>query len=109
MGQDAYATAATEYMRAAELAEDSDGSPDRRSKEVYKIYSDAAEAWRQQNEFGRAGDCMMKAAFRLLIGKEEGATSGGGATMNMDKKALKYIEEAIEAHVPDLLNRYASF
>jgi len=109
MTLDAYATAATEYMRAAELAEEStDESPDKRSKEVNKIYNDAAEAWRQQNEFGRAGECTMKAAFGLLIGKEEEG-DGDGKTMNMDRNALKSIEEAIEAHVPDLLNRYASF
>ena len=112
MGQDAYATAAAEYCRAAELAAASDEPQEKRRFETHKLYSDAAEAWRQQNEPSKAGDCLMKAALGLLIGTEgdaaEGA-GGGGGLMSMEKKALQAMEEAVEAHVPDPLNRYARF
>lgn len=113
MGQDAYATAATEFMRAAELAIVSDDPAEKREKEVWKVYTDASEAWRQANELGRAGDCMMRAAFGLLLGSDEEmeveGVEGGRRLMAMNKRALKATEEAIEAHVPDLLNRYASY
>ena len=113
MGQDAYATAATEFMRAAELAAVSDEPAEKREKEVYKVYTDASEAWRQANELGRAGDCLMRAAFGLLLGSDEEmeveGVEGGRKLMAMNKRALKAIEEAIEVHVPDLLNRYASY
>ena len=103
MGQDAYATAATEYVRAAELAGESEEAAERKRAEVHKVYRDAAEAWRQCNEQARAADCEMRAALGLLIGREPGDGSG---MMNMDKKALAAIEEAVEMHVPDLLNKY---
>ena len=113
MGQDAYATAATEFMRAAELAAVSDEPAEKREKEVYKVYTDASEAWRQANELGRAGDCLMRAALGLLLGSDEEmeveGVEGGRKLMAMNKRALKAIEEAVEAHVPDLLNRYASY
>ena len=116
MGQDAYATAATEFMRAAELAAVSDEPVDKREKEVWKVYTDAGEAWRQAGEVGRAGDCAMRAAFGLLLGSDEemeveGVEGRGNKDklMAMNRRALKAIEEAVEAHVPDPLNRYAPY
>ena len=115
MGQDAYATAASEFMRAAELAAVSDEPVDKREKEVWKVYTDAGEAWRQAGEVGRAGDCAMRAAFGLLLGSDEEmeveGVEGGGKNrlMAMNRRALKAIEEAVEAHVPDPLNRYAPY
>ena len=113
MGQDAYATAASEFMRAAELAMGSDEPVEKREKEVWKVYTDASEAWRQANELGRAGDCRMRAALGLLLGSDEAmeveGVEGGRKLMSMNQRALQAIEEAIEVHVPDLLNRYASY
>ena len=122
MGQDAYATAASEYTRAAELSAESDEPVGRKRAEAHKLHSDAANAWRQMGETGRAGESMLKAAFGLLIGSGEGGAGEGSDVqsfgseerrktklMSMDRKALKAIEEAVEAHVPDPLNRYRSF
>ena len=54
MGQDAYATAAAEYTRAAELAEISDESLARKRQECHKLHSDAATAWANMGEKGRS-------------------------------------------------------
>lgn len=117
MGQDAYATAASEYTRAAELAEMSDETLDRKRAEVAKLHGDAANAWRQQGELGRAGDSSMKAAFGWLLTDEDEevvqqqsfASDRKRTLMNMDRRALKAIEEAVELHVPDVLNRYGRY
>lgn len=112
MGQDAYATAAAEYTRAAELSATSDEPDARKRQECHKLHSDAANAWRQMGENGRAGQSMMNAAFSMLIGfePEEGVQMAEKPKlMNMDKKALAAIEVAVETHTPDPLNRYRSF
>ncbi|KAL9179035.1 hypothetical protein ACHAXT_000077 [Thalassiosira profunda] len=97
LGQDAYATAAAEYTRAAELAETSDESLERKRKECHKLHLDAANAWAQMGERGRAAESTMKAAFGLIMGED--------ATKKMDGPALKAVEEAIETFVPDPLNK----
>ena len=97
LGQDAYATAAAEYGRAAELAETSDETLPRKRQECHKLNLDAANAWAQMGEAGRAAECKAKAAFGLVMGSPVQA--------RIDPKALAAIEEAVEAFVPDPLNR----
>mmetsp|Transcript_11275 Transcript_11275/g.16615 ORF Transcript_11275/g.16615 Transcript_11275/m.16615 type:complete len:553 (-) Transcript_11275:75-1733(-) len=107
MGQNAYATAAGEYTRAAELAACSGETVPRKRQECHKLHTDAANAWRQIGENGRAGESMINAAFGLLIGTED--ENAGRTLKQMDRKALKAIEAAVESNVPDPLNRYAKF
>jgi len=110
MGHDAFATAASEYMRAAELSEVSDETDDRKRAECSKLYADAAKAWREANEMGRSAECVLKSSFSLLIGMDdEDDIVGGTRLTKMSRDALKAIEAAIETHVPDPLNRYSHF
>lgn len=112
MGQGAYASAAAEYVRAAELVEISEETLERKRAECVKLYSDAAKAWTEEGDKGKAGGCLLKAGFAFLIGDDEGSEQIGGASVNlgkMNKDAIKSIEAAIESHVPDPLNRYHSF
>lgn len=97
LGQDAYATAAAEYTRAAELAEVSDETIQRKRQECHKLYGDAAAAWRSMGERGRAAEASTKAAFGLVMGED--------ASKKMDEGALRSVEEAIESFVGDPLNR----
>jgi len=101
LGQDAYATAAAEYTRAAELAEASDEISARKRQECHKLHLDAAGAWAQMGEKGRAAESTMKAAFGLVMGEEVGT--------KMDVKALTSVEEGIESFVPDPLNRKRNY
>lgn len=101
MGQDAYATAAAEYTRAAELAEISDEALPRKRQECHKLHSDAATAWANMGEKGRAAESTVKAAFGLIMGQD--------LTTAIDKKALARIEESIETFVPDPLNRKSNY
>lgn len=112
MGHGAYASAAAEYVRAAELAERSEEALETKRAECFKLYSDAAKAWKEEGDNGKAGACLLKAGFTLLIGNDEGSEQFGGAIVNlgkMSKDAIKSIEAAVESHVPDPLNRYRSF
>jgi len=101
LGQDAYATAAAEYTRAAELAETSDETLARKRKEVHKLHFDAANAWVQMGEKGRAAESRTKAAFGLIMGDE--------VTKQINPKALLSVEEAVESFVPDPLNRKRNY
>jgi tetratricopeptide (TPR) repeat protein len=101
LGQDAYAIAAQEYIRAAELAEISDETLARKRQEMHKLYCDAGDAWAQMGEKGRAAESRMKASFGLIMGDEVGKPIEG--------KALASIEDAIESFVPDPLNRKAKY
>lgn len=101
LGQDAHATAAAEYTRAAELAETSDETLARKRKEVHKLHLDAADAWAQMGERGRAAESRAKAAFGLIMGEE--------LTKQINPKALCSVEEAVEAFVPDPLNRKRNY
>ena len=101
MGQDAYATAAAEYTRAAELAEISDETLPRKRQECHKLHSDAATAWANMGEKGRAAESTVKAAFGLIMGNELSAA--------IDKNSLSRIEESIETFVPDPLNRKRNY
>ena len=116
MGHDGYATAAQEYTRAAELSAISDETLPRKKAECTKLFSDAAKAWTEAGEPGRAGECLLKSGFSMLMMEEEEGGAGGDNDMiggkrlhSIDKDALKAIEAAVEAHVPDPLNRYRQF
>ena len=101
LGQDAYATAAAEYTRAAELAETSDETIQRKRQECYKLHLDAANAWTQMGERGRAAESTTKAAFGLIMGEN--------VTSKINDKGLKAIEEAIELFVGDPLNKKCNY
>mmetsp|Transcript_17281 Transcript_17281/g.26059 ORF Transcript_17281/g.26059 Transcript_17281/m.26059 type:complete len:548 (-) Transcript_17281:35-1678(-) len=112
MGHDGYATAAQEYIRAAELSACSEETLPRKKAECTKLYSDAAKAWTEAGEPGRAGECMLKSGYSMLMMEEEEGDNdmiGGKRLHSIDKDALKAIEAAVEAHVPDPLNRYRQF
>lgn len=93
--------AAAEYTRAAELAETSNETLPRKRQECHKLHLDAASAWTQMGERGRAAESTMKAAFGLIMGTD--------CKKAVDAKALKSVEEAIETFVPDPLNRKANY
>eukprot|EP00541_Cyclophora_tenuis_P016558 CAMPEP_0116558728 /NCGR_PEP_ID=MMETSP0397-20121206/9981_1 /TAXON_ID=216820 /ORGANISM="Cyclophora tenuis, Strain ECT3854" /LENGTH=595 /DNA_ID=CAMNT_0004084377 /DNA_START=184 /DNA_END=1971 /DNA_ORIENTATION=- len=99
-GFGSYPTAAAEYMKAAVLAKNSDETLERKRKEGWKLYSDAASAWRNAGEMGKAANCQILSAM---------AWTWEDDTTMLDKQALNGIEEAIEAHVPDVLNIYARY
>jgi hypothetical protein len=101
IGQDAYATAAAEYTRAAELAETSDETVQRKRQECYKLHLDAANAWQQMGEKGRAAESTVKAAFGLIMGES--------TTSKLDNKALIEIEKSIELFVGDPLNKKSQY
>jgi len=101
MLQDSYASAASEYTRAAELSAISDESTARKQKEAYQLYKNAAEAWTAMGEKGKAAECHTKAAFGLLIDKNE--------TDIFDQQTHTAMEEAVELHMPDILNRMSCY
>lgn len=108
-GQGAYATAAAEYTRAAELVEVSTTETlDVRRRECHRLHLDAAAMYEEMGEHGRCAESTLKAAFGLVMGMKVNETliqhdtttdntAGGGS-------ALVAIEEAIEMFVGDPLN-----
>jgi hypothetical protein len=97
MRQDSYSSAAMEYSRAAELSATSDEITARKQKEVNQLYKNAAEAWIAAGERGKAAECYTKAALGMMIDKDE--------TENLDKPTHTALEDAVQFHVPDVLNR----
>jgi tetratricopeptide (TPR) repeat protein len=97
MRQDSYASAAMEYSRAAELSATSDEISARKQKEVNQLYKNAAEAWIAAGERGKAAECYTKAALGMMIDKDDRET--------VDKPTHTALEDAIQFHVPDILNR----
>lgn len=107
-GHGAYATAAQEYMKAAELSKDSEEETlERKRAECTKLYADAAKAWKEENELGRAGECMLLSGFSLLMTDEE--IIGGQYLEQMKSDAMTIVEAAVESYVPDPLNLYRKF
>jgi len=97
----AFATAAMEFTRAAELVvDDSDENPESRMLVSRDLYLKSAEAWRNTNERAKAAACQVKAALALIAEDESRALS---------TDVLIALEESIEAHVPDPLNPYARY
>ena len=100
MGNGSYASAASEYARAGALAKESNEELERRRKEGWKFYSDAAVAWTKANEPGKAANCQVLSAL---------AWTWDDDTTVLDTQALTSLEQAVEAHVPDVLNAYARY
>ena len=101
MAVGAFATAAAEYTRAAELVQQADDETIEMKREVgRKLHLNAAEAWRSMNEPSKAASSNVQAALALIWGDESSL---------LPKVALEAIEEAIESFVPDPLNPYARY
>ena len=96
----AFATAAADFTRAAELTQDSDEPLERKREVGRKLYQDAAKAWQNLGEPAKAAGCQVQAAMALMWGDESSM---------MPKMALAAIEEAVESHVPDPLNPYSRY
>jgi hypothetical protein len=112
----AYASAATDYTRAAELQlsflqQELDTTNDEQDNEkLNKIrtdastyYKKAADAWKQMNEHGKSATSMVSAAIAL---NSTSSSSTGTGKRILSKDALTGIEVAIESFVPDPLNVY---
>ncbi|KAL3927668.1 MAG: hypothetical protein SGBAC_012988 [Bacillariaceae sp.] len=97
----AYATAALEFTRAAELiVDDPNESLEAKQQVSRDLHLKSAAAWQSANERSKAAASQVKAALALIDGDESHALSGD---------VLMAIEKAIEAHVPDPLNPYARY
>jgi len=97
----AFATAAAEYTRAAELFEVADDETIEMKREIgKKCLLNASDAWLNMNEPGKAADAKVAAAKVLIWGDDSNA---------LPKAALTALEEAVEAHVPDPLNPYSRY
>jgi hypothetical protein len=97
----AFATAALEYTRAAELvAEDPNETLDSKKELAKDLHLKSADAWQNANESAKAASSKVQAALTLIIGEESRLLPG---------EALTALEEAVEAHVPDPLNPYARY
>lgn len=97
----AWATAASEYTRAAELAvEAEDLSQEDGRREAAALHTQASQAWLHMNEKSKAAGSKVQAAVALNYGDESKLLS---------KQALAGMEEAVEAHVPDILNPYGRY
>jgi hypothetical protein len=101
MSTGAYATAASEYTRAAELVEVADDETTEMKREIgRKCLLNASEAWINMNEPGKAANSKISAALALTWGDDSSA---------LGKAALTALEEAVEAHVPDPMNPYVRY
>ena len=98
MGTGSFPVAAADYTKAAELVQSSNETIERKRKEGNKLWSDASKAWTNAGEGGKAAAALVQAALATLWEDD---------TTYMDKLALKAIEEAVEAHVPDVINPFA--
>mmetsp|Transcript_52532 Transcript_52532/g.57016 ORF Transcript_52532/g.57016 Transcript_52532/m.57016 type:complete len:499 (-) Transcript_52532:401-1897(-) len=97
----AFASAASEYTRAAELVEVCNDETTQMKREIgRKCLLNASESWLNMNEPGKAASSKVLAAFALTWDDDSNALS---------KAALVAIEEAIEAHVPDPMNPYSRY
>jgi hypothetical protein len=114
----AYASAASDFTRAAELIlnleadssindEDADGSTKQhalslgeRRRQAAAYHKQAAAAWTQMHETAKAAASIVAAALAL---------HSDTSSSYLSKEALTGMEEAVEAHVPDPLNPYARF
>ena len=109
-----FASAGAQYVLAAELAWQGGAAESLNKSEVFDechlYYTKASEAWRNAGQLGRAGEAVMKGALSLLgDDKDTDDFVGGRRLSKMDRKILSLIEEAVEIHVPDPLNRYKNF
>lgn len=100
----AWASAASDFTRAAALVADDDGEShtdaSQRRRDAAALHKRAAEAWTQMNEKGQAAASTVAAAVALHAGVE---------SSRLSTEAVTGMEEAVEAHVPDPLNPYARY
>lgn len=97
----AWATAAAEFTRAAELIQVADDESLDMKREIgRKLHLDAAEAWRQMNDPGKAATSSVQAAMALMWGYESSF---------LPRTVLEAIELSVEAFVPDPLNPYCRY
>ena len=97
----AFATAAAEYTRAAELFEVAEDETVEMKREIgRKCLLNASDAWLNMNEPAKAAESKVAAAKALTWGDDSNA---------LPKAALSALEEAVEAHVPDPLNPYSRY
>jgi tetratricopeptide (TPR) repeat protein len=107
----AWASAAAEYTAAADLAmmlivpQDGSSDPDGRPSEqncqdASNYHKQAAEAWTNQGDLAKAAQSQLHAALCL------NASSRGTL---LSPSSLAMMEEAVEAHVPDVLNPFARY
>lgn len=97
----AWATAAAEYTRAAELVQVADDENTEMKREIgRKLHLSAADAWRNMNDPGKAAASTVQAALALIWEDESSF---------LPKVALEAIEEAVECFVPDPLNPYSRY
>lgn len=106
MAVGAWASAAGDYTRAAQLAiehqekqhDPSDESYATARHDACDYHKKAAEAWANMNEKGKAAESQIRAALVLMSGEQL-----------INRAALQGLEEAVEAHVPDVMNPYARY
>lgn len=97
----AWATAAAEYTRAAELVQVAEDETTEMKREIgRKLLLSAADAWRNMNDPGKAAVSSLQAALALTWDDESSF---------LPKMALVAIEEAVETFVPDPLNPYCRY
>ena len=105
----AWASVASDYTRAADLlAQQYDRTgPDPTvadpGREAWSYHLKASHAWTQMNEKSKAAASQIKAAMALH------SFSSSSSSSNLSKQALTAMEEAVEAHVPDVLNPYRRY
>lgn len=98
----AWASAASDFTRAAELMLDASdvADDDVRRRDASTFHKKAATAWTEMNEKAKAAASQVAAAIALHHGVE---------SAHLSKEAITGMEEAVEAHVPDPLNPYARY
>eukprot|EP00934_Nitzschia_sp_Nitz4_P002034 Nitzschia sp. Nitz4//scaffold4_size323378//144723//146150//NITZ4_000659-RA/size323378-processed-gene-0.283-mRNA-1//1//CDS//3329553396//2034//frame0 len=97
----AWATAAAEYTRAAELYQVAEDETLEMKREIgRRLHLSAADAFRNMGEPSKAASSSVQAALALIWGDE---------SRLLPKVALQAIEEAVESHVPDPLNPYSRY
>jgi hypothetical protein len=130
----AFASAASDYTRAAELilnlevaselssssSSNDDVEPDgtkkhplsldERRRQASAYHKQAAAAWTQMHETAKAAASIVAAALAFHSNNTTSSSSSSSSSLQyLSKEALAGVEEAVEAHVPDPLNPYARF
>jgi hypothetical protein len=97
----AWATAAAEFTRAADLVLLTEDETPQIKREIgRKLHLDAAEAYRQMNDPGKAAGSTVQAAMALMWGDD---------SRFLPKTVLEALEQAVEAFVPDPINPYCRY
>jgi len=99
----AFATAAAEYTRAAELlmmSEEQEDTLDQKRRDGSLYHKKASEAYRQMNEPAKAAKSLVDAALAFLHQDTSDVLS---------RETLAGLEEAVESFVPDPLNSYCRY